>query len=98
MTANQVATFQGLAELTGTSAAVETARAYVARASDTLEPALISAECGLDALAVCRAVHAGSDLAGYPFVPVDCRSQTAESVDRDLAPLMPRRTVVLTSL
>jgi len=98
MTANQLEMFQGLAELAGTSPAVETARAYVARASDTLDPALISAERGFDALAVCRAVHAGSDLAGFPFVPVDCRSQTTESVDRDLATLMPRRTVVLTNL
>jgi DNA-binding NtrC family response regulator len=98
MNANPIETFQGLPELMGACPAVETARAYVARASDTRDPALISAERGLDALAVCRAVHGGSDLTAYPFVPLDCRSQSAESVDRDLVSVMPHRTIVLTSL
>ena len=98
MRGNPIETSQNLPELMGAGPAVETARAYVARAADTRDPLLISAERGLDALAVCRAVHGGSDLTAYPFVLLDCRSQSAESMDRDLASLMPRRTVVLTSL
>src|SRR3954451_16352160 len=98
MSNNQSDVFHGLAELMGTSPAMETARAYVARASDTRDPALVAAERGLDALAVCGAVHGGSDLTAYPLVPVDCRRQTAELVDRDLASAVPRRTIVLTNL
>ena len=70
MSTNHLEASQAVTELLGISPAAETARAYVARASDTRDPALIAAERGLDALAVCRAIHGGSDLTEYSFVPV----------------------------
>src|SRR6266699_3934412 len=96
--ANYLETTHAVAELLGASPAAETARAYVARASDTRDPALISAERGLDALAVCRAIHGGSDLTSYSFVPVDCCRLTADDFDRELASVTPRRTIVMSNL
>ncbi|HTL00906.1 MAG TPA: helix-turn-helix domain-containing protein [Vicinamibacterales bacterium] len=98
MSAHQIATLQGVAELLGVSPAAETARAYVARASDTRDPALIAAERGLDALAVCRAIHGGSDLTEYSFVPVDCRGLTPDAFERELTSVTPRRTIVMSNL
>ena len=98
MRANYLETSHAVAELLGGSPAAETARAYVARASDTRDPALIAAERGLDALAVCRAIHGGSDLAAYSFVPVDCCRLTADAFDRELTSFTPRRTIVMSNL
>ena len=82
----------------GASPAAETARAYVARAADTHDPVLISAERGLDALAVCRAIHDASDLTAYAFSPIECRGQTAESFQRDLSPAATQRTAALRNI
>jgi DNA-binding NtrC family response regulator len=98
MRANQLETIYAAPELLGSSAAAETARAYVARASDTHDPALVSAERGLDSLAVCRAIHAGSDLTANPFVAIDCFHQTAETFDQDISRVATRRTVALRNL
>jgi DNA-binding NtrC family response regulator len=95
MGANQHGVFHAAPELMGASPAAETARVYVARASDTHDPVLISAERGLDPLAVCRAIHDGSDLTAYPFSSIECRGQTAESFQRDLSPAGANRTVAL---
>jgi two-component system nitrogen regulation response regulator NtrX len=98
MRANYLETSHAVAELLGASPAAETARAYVARASDTRDPALVAAERGLDALAVCRAIHGGSDLTAYSFVPVDCCRLTADAFDRELTSFTPRRTIVMSNL
>jgi DNA-binding NtrC family response regulator len=98
MNANHLETFHASPELLGASPAAETARVYVARASDTRDPVLISAERGLDALAVCRGIHAGSDLTAHPFVAIDCCHQTAEAFDRDISSVSARRTIALINL
>jgi anaerobic nitric oxide reductase transcription regulator len=98
MRADQPETFQGVAELMGASPPAETLRAYVARASDTHEAVLIAAEHGLNALAVCKAIHEGSELTAYPFVPIEAAQQTAASFERDIAALSPRRTIALMNL
>ena len=82
----------------GPSPAAETARAYVERAADSHDAVLISAEPGLDAIAVCRAIHDGSDLTAYPLVVVNCADQRAELLDRELATRTGRRTLALTNL
>src|SRR2546430_774260 len=98
MPASSVQTFHPAPELMGASAAAETARVYVARAADTREPVLISAERGLDAPAVCRAIHEGSDLTAYPLTEIECFDQSGESFDRDVSAGMPYRTIVLKNL
>jgi DNA-binding NtrC family response regulator len=98
MHANQLEPLHAAPELMGTSPAAETARVYVARASDTRDPVLISAERGLDAMGVCRAIHAGSSMAAYPFVAIDCARQSAEEFDRDIALVVARRTIALRNL
>jgi DNA-binding NtrC family response regulator len=98
MCAQHLETFHTAPELMGASAAAETARAYVARAADTRDPVLISAERGLDATAVCRAIHDNSDRTAYPFITADSAHQTADSFEREIAALAGRRTIVLTNL
>src|SRR5436190_24270570 len=98
MRANYLETSQAVVELLGASPAAETAPAYGARAADTRDPVLISAERGLDALAVCRAIHDGSDLHAYSFVPVDCRRLAAEAFEREVPLPAPTRTIVLSNL
>jgi DNA-binding NtrC family response regulator len=98
MTSKYLETADAVAELLGGSPAAETVRAYVARAADTRDPALISAERGLDALAVCRVIHGGSHLTAHSFVPVDCRHLTTAAFDREFGSLTPRRTIVMSNL
>jgi two-component system nitrogen regulation response regulator NtrX len=95
MRANHLEAFHVLPELMGASPAAETARVYVARASDTRDPVLITAERGLDALAVCRAIHDGSDLTAYQFTAIDCCHESAEAFEREIAV---SQTVVLSNL
>jgi DNA-binding NtrC family response regulator len=85
-------------ELMGQSPTAETARAYVARASDSRDPALICAEPGLDALNVCRAIHGAGDSGVAPFVPVDCRRQTPGGFDDELSSFRAPTTIVFSNL
>lgn len=76
--------FPTVLELLGGSPVAERARRGLALASGGTDPVLISAEIGLDALAVARAVHDGSSRALGDFVPVDCAGRDAAQLEGQL--------------
>src|SRR4051812_9840421 len=98
MAADDAETFSEAPELMGASPAAETARVYVARAADTRDPVLISAERGLDVLAVCRAIHVRSELTAAPFTVLHGSSQSGGTLDREFSQGPRRRTIVLSNL
>jgi DNA-binding NtrC family response regulator len=69
--------------LIGTSAAAERARAAFAEAADASAPVLITADAGLDADAVARAIHERSRPRA-PFIVLDCGAADAAAVDHEL--------------
>jgi two-component system nitrogen regulation response regulator NtrX len=71
-------------ELTGTSSVVRDAVAQVARAAVDDRGVLITAEPGLDAEAVARAVHATSARKTGPFVVMVCDAASAAELERKL--------------
>lgn len=71
-------------ELTGTSSVVRDCAAQVAAAAAEDRGILITAEPGLDAEAVARAIHAGSARKAAPFVVMACDGAAAGDIERAL--------------
>jgi DNA-binding NtrC family response regulator len=71
-------------ELIGGSPTTERARGVTARASHCGDPVLISAEVGLDPLAVARAIHDGSSRAAGRFASMDCAGQEAAELEQQM--------------
>src|SRR5690349_14766665 len=71
-------------ELTGTSSVVREAVAQVARAAADDRGVLVTAEPGLDAAAVARAVHATSARRAGPFVTMSCEGASVADLERKL--------------
>src|SRR5262245_57105770 len=71
-------------ELIGGAPATEHARATLARALESTDPVLITAEPGLDVLAVARTLHEQSSRAFGPFVVVDCGARRAALLELDI--------------
>ena len=71
-------------ELTGSSVQCGECLALVERAGADDRGVLITAERGLDAEAVARAVHMRSERRDRPFVPVPCEGAAAAELDRTL--------------
>ena len=71
-------------ELMGASPAAEAARRATREAARGMNPLMISAESGLDPVAVARGIHDASERALGPFVPVDCASADALRLDQQL--------------
>jgi DNA-binding NtrC family response regulator len=69
-------------ELMGASPATERARRAMTEAAGGMNPLMISAESGLDPVAVARAIHDASERASGAFVPVDCASADALRLDQ----------------
>ncbi|HEV3217287.1 MAG TPA: sigma 54-interacting transcriptional regulator [Vicinamibacterales bacterium] len=78
------AVMSGVLELMGPSPATEQARRAMTEAVGGMNPLMISAETGLDPVAVARAIHNASERAGGAFVPVDCASADALRLDQQL--------------
>jgi DNA-binding NtrC family response regulator len=74
----------GVLELMGPSPATEQARRAMTEAVSGMNPLMISAETGLDPVAVARAIHNASARAAGAFVPVDCASADALRLDQQL--------------
>ena len=79
-----VDTFPSVLELMGVSPSAERSRRVVLQASQRSRPVLLTAESGLDVVAVARAMHDASGRASGPFVAVDCASHEASSIDHKL--------------
>jgi DNA-binding NtrC family response regulator len=77
-------TFPAALELIGSSPATERARQATARAASCEDPVLISAEIGLDAQAVGRAIHEQSPRASRRFLVVDCARHDASELDEQI--------------
>jgi DNA-binding NtrC family response regulator len=71
-------------ELMGLSPATERARHAMAEAVRGTNPLMISAETGLDPLAVARAIHNASERVSGAFVQVDCASADPLRLDQQL--------------
>lgn len=76
--------FSSVLELMGPSPATERARRAMTGAVGGMNPLMISAESGLDPVAVARAIHDASGRASGAFVPVDCASPHALRLDQQL--------------
>lgn len=76
--------FPTAVELIGSSPATERARLATARAANCGDPVLISAEEGLDALAVARAIHEASVRSSGTFAIVDCSGHGASELERQI--------------
>src|SRR5437867_1507634 len=79
-----VATFPSVLELMGVSPSAERSRRVVLQASQHNRPVLLTAESGLDVVAVARAIHDASSRASGLFVVVDCGSREGSSIDHKL--------------
>jgi DNA-binding NtrC family response regulator len=82
--ASQIGACPSIPELMGSSSSSERARRGTAEASQRNRPVMISAEDGLDAVVVARAIHDASSRASGPFITVDCASPEAGSLDQKL--------------
>lgn len=71
-------------ELTGTSSAVRDCAAQVAAAAAEDRGILLTAEPGLDAEAVARAIHAASARKSAPFIVMSCDGAGAGDIERAL--------------
>jgi transcriptional regulator with AAA-type ATPase domain len=80
----QVITFPSIVELVGASTISERARLSIGRAAEGDDPMLIVAEPGLDACAVARAIHESSARAHASFMIIDCASEDAAVLERQI--------------
>ena len=71
-------------ELTGTSAAITRLRAQVARVGRSDAPVLIWGESGSGKDVTAQAIHAHSQRAGGPFVPVNCGAMAPQLIQAEL--------------
>ena len=71
-------------ELLGTSPAVADAVAQLSRAAADDRGVLITAEPGLDAEAIARAIHQRSGRRAHPFVALACEGASAAALDKQL--------------
>jgi two-component system, NtrC family, nitrogen regulation response regulator NtrX len=83
-TATNIDFVPAVLELMGYSPSIERARSVMTRAAQGLTPLMISAESGLDPLAVARAIHDAGARARGPFVVMDCASPGAVRLDQQL--------------
>jgi DNA-binding NtrC family response regulator len=83
-TLTDLATIPAALELIGTSPATERARRATARAAGCADPVLISAEIGLDVLAVARAIHDHSAQSSGTFVIVDCADHDGTELEQQI--------------
>ncbi|MCM3880882.1 MAG: sigma 54-interacting transcriptional regulator [Vicinamibacterales bacterium] len=73
-----------VAELAGGSPLAARARSVMARVSAIVDPVLISAEEGLDAIQVARAIHLAGPRSAGPVVVVDCAGADAAELGRQM--------------
>jgi DNA-binding NtrC family response regulator len=74
--------FPTIVELVGNSPIAARARATMAQVSSTADPVLISAEAGLDAASVARAIHDASNRSSGPIVMLNCAVSDAAELER----------------
>ncbi len=76
--------FSSIVELIGGSPAAEAARGSLGRAAGATSPVLIVVEPGLDGTAVARAVHDRSARRAGPFVVVECATDDAAHLAKQM--------------
>jgi DNA-binding NtrC family response regulator len=80
----KVETFPTAVELVGASPGAERARAALKAAANGGDPVLISAEAGLDPLAIARAIHEAGRRASGRFITIDCAQHDAATLSARL--------------